>query len=83
MGEVDIRFVNAARQLKIDIENWHQLWTKFSPGQVDITLVTAAWQLDIGKLTLDFSVKRDKNRLAWFLIVKCFEFRILIILWEQ
>ena len=46
-GQVDIRFVKATRQLKVD-------WTKFSLWQVDITFVTAAWQLkiDIGKLTL-------------------------------
>ena len=31
-------FVSAARQLRID-------WTWFNPGQVDITFITAAWQL--------------------------------------
>ena len=48
------RFVSAARQLKID-------WTKFSPGQVDITFFTAARTQEI----------------AWFLMyiqqVKCFK----------
>ena len=69
-GQVDIKFVNAVKQLEID-------WTKFNLGQVDTNFGTVAWPLkiDMGKLT------SKGNRLAYFLTTyQIFWIKNLIIL---